>query len=338
MVYRSGIVDTLGAFKKNSGKSRGKAHTPLTKYAGLYKIKYNYCIQANVLETKMNEYRIKAYAKINLGLDVVRRLENGYHEVKMVMQTVGIYDVLDFQRTAGGIVITTDSGELPTDENNLIYKAAKLMMEAYHIGEGVKIHLEKHIPIAAGMAGGSTDAAATLKGMNRLFDLGCTLKDLMELGVKIGADVPYCVMGGTALAEGIGEKLTPLAPAPDCYVLVAKPDINVSTKYVYEHLDAQEIVKHPDIDGMVEAITEESLQGILDRMENVLETVTVSAYPVIQTIKDRMKELGAINSLMSGSGPTVFGIFVEKDMARRAYDKLEEEQLAKQIFLTEFCE
>ena len=281
---------------------------------------------------------MKAYAKINLGLDVVRRLENGYHEVKMVMQTVGIYDVLDFQRTDGGIVITTDSGELPTDENNLIYKAAKLMMEKYHINEGVKIHLEKHIPIAAGMAGGSTDAAAALKGMNRLFDLGCSLKDLMELGVKIGADVPYCVMGGTALAEGIGEKLTPLAPAPDCYVLVAKPDINVSTKYVYEHLDAQEISRHPDIDGMVEAIAEESLQGILDRMENVLETVTVKAYPVIQTIKDRMKELGAINSLMSGSGPTVFGIFVEKDMARRAYDKLEEEQLAKQIFLTEFCE
>lgn len=286
----------------------------------------------------MNEYRIKAYAKINLGLDVVRRLENGYHEVKMVMQTVGIYDVLDFKRIESGIVITTDSGELPTNEDNLIYKAAKLMMETYHISEGVEIHLEKHIPIAAGMAGGSTDAAATLKGMNRLFDLGCTLKDLMELGVRIGADVPYCVMGGTALAEGIGEKLTPLAPAPDCYVLVAKPDINVSTKYVYEHLDAQEIVKHPDIDGMVEAIAEESLQGILDRMENVLETVTVSAYPVIQTIKDRMKELGAINSLMSGSGPTVFGIFVEKDMARRAYEKLEEEQLAKQIFLTEFCE
>ena len=329
----------------------------MTKQTRLYRIKYNHCIQATepiahscdfanmvlnspciVLETKMNEYRIKAYAKINLGLDVVRKLENGYHEVKMVMQTVGIYDVLEFERAESGIVITTDSGELPTGEDNLIYKAAKLMIETYRITEGVKIHLEKHIPIAAGMAGGSTDAAATLKGMNRLFDLGCTLRDLMELGVKIGADVPYCVMGGTALAEGIGEKLTPLAPAPDCYVLVAKPDINVSTKYVYEHLDAQEIVKHPDIDGMVEAIAEESLQGILDRMENVLETVTVSAYPVIQTIKDRMKELGAINSLMSGSGPTVFGIFVEKDMARRAYDKLEEEQLAKQIFLTEFCE
>ena len=283
----------------------------------------------------MNEYRIKAYAKINLGLDVVRRLENGYHEVKMVMQTVGIYDVLDFERTDGGIVITTDSGELPTDENNLIYKAAKLMMETYPISGGVKIHLEKHIPIAAGMAGGSTDAAATLKGMNRLFDLGCTLKDLMELGVKIGADVPYCVMGGTALAEGIGEKLTPLAPAPDCYVLVAKPDINVSTKYVYEHLDAQEIVKHPDIDGMVEAIAEESLQGILDRMENVLETVTVSAYPIIQTIKDRMKELGAINSLMSGSGPTVFGIFDDKDKAMAAKEKCRELPYRCFVFVTD---
>ena len=283
----------------------------------------------------MNEYRIKAYAKINLGLDVVRRLENGYHEVKMVMQTVGIYDVLDFERTDGGIVITTDSGELPTDENNLIYKAAKLMMETYPISGGVKIHLEKHIPIAAGMAGGSTDAAATLKGMNRLFDLGCTLKDLMELGVKIGADVPYCVMGGTALAEGIGEKLTPLAPAPDCYVLVAKPDINVSTKYVYEHLDAQEIVKHPDIDGMVEAIAEESLQGILDRMENVLETVTVSAYPIIQTIKDRMKELGAINSLMSGSGPTVFGIFDDKQQAQICLNHMREQGSARQAYITD---
>ena len=220
----------------------------------------------------MNEYRIKAYAKINLGLDVVRRLENGYHEVKMVMQTVGIYDVLDFERTDGGIVITTDSGELPTDENNLIYKAAKLMMETYPISGGVKIHLEKHIPIAAGMAGGSTDAAATLKG--------------------------------TALAEGIGEKLTPLAPAPDCYVLVAKPDINVSTKYVYEHLDAQEIVKHPDIDGMVEAIAEESLQGILDRMDNVLETVTVSAYPIIHQQSDERKRSHGIRYFCrEGHGP-----------------------------------
>lgn len=285
----------------------------------------------------MNEYQMKAYAKINLGLDVVRRLENGYHEVKMVMQTVGIYDVLTFERIDEGIVVTTDSGELPTDENNLIYKAAKLMMEQYDIKEGVRIHLEKNIPIAAGMAGGSTDAAATMKGINRLFDLGCTLRDLMELGVKIGADVPYCIMGGTALAEGIGEKLTALPPAPECFLLVAKPDINVSTKFVYEHLDAAGVEKHPDIDGMVKAIREESLQGVLDRMENVLESVTVPAYPVIDTIKNRMRELGALNSLMSGSGPTVFGIFIEKEKAQEAYEIITKEGLAKQVFVTEFC-
>lgn len=285
----------------------------------------------------MNEYQMKAYAKINLGLDVVRRLENGYHEVKMVMQTVGIYDVLSFERAESGIVITTDSGELPTDENNLIYKAARLMFQHYGIKAGVHIHLQKNIPIAAGMAGGSTDAAATMKGINSLFDLGCSLEELMTLGVKIGADVPYCIMGGTALAEGIGEKLTALAPAPDCFLLVAKPDINVSTKYVYEHLDATGVEKHPDIDGMVKAIEEGSLQGIVERMENVLESVTIPAHPIIDTIKNRMQELGALRSLMSGSGPTVFGIFVEKEKALCAYEKLKEEQLAKQIFVTELC-
>lgn len=285
----------------------------------------------------MNEYQLKAYAKINLGLDVVRRLENGYHEVKMVMQTVGIYDELTFSCRESGIVITTDSGELPTNEDNLIYKAAKLLMERYDVKEGVSIHLQKNIPIAAGMAGGSTDAAATLKGINKLFDLGCTREELMELGVKIGADVPYCVMGGTALAEGIGEKLTALTPAPHCFVLVAKPDINVSTKYVYDHLDAAGVDKHPDIDGMVLAIEAGDLQGVLGRMENVLENVTIVAHPIIDTIKSRMKELGALNSMMSGSGPTVFGIFTEEEKAKEAYGKIMEEQLAKQVFVTTFC-
>ncbi len=285
----------------------------------------------------MNEYKTKAYAKINLGLDVIGRLENGYHEVKMVMQTVGIYDELSFEKTEAGIVVTTDSGELPTDENNLIYKAAKLMMETYGISEGVRIHLQKNIPIAAGMAGGSTDAAATMKGINRLFDLGCSMKELMELGVRIGADVPYCIMGGTALAEGIGEKLTALPPAPECILLVAKPDINVSTKYVYEHLDAEGVDEHPDIDGMVEAIEVKSLQGILDRMGNVLETVTVKAHPIIDTIKKRMMELGAAEAMMSGSGPTVFGIFTDETKAHEAYEQIKKEQLAKQIFVTEFC-
>ena len=287
----------------------------------------------------MDEISLKALAKINLGLDVLGKREDGYHEVRMVMQTIHLYDRVEIKKTRSPhIHVETNLYYLPVNEDNLVYRAAKLMKDEFQIKEGVRIVLQKFIPVAAGLAGGSSDAAAVLVGMNRIFNLGLKQNKLMELGLKIGADVPYCVMGGTALAEGIGEKLTPLAPAPDCYVLVAKPDINVSTKYVYEHLDAQEIRKHPDIDGMVEAIAEESLQGILDRMENVLETVTVSAYPIIQKIKDRMKELGAINSLMSGSGPTVFGIFVEKDMARRAYDKLEEEQLAKQIFLTEFCE
>lgn len=285
----------------------------------------------------MSKLEIKAYAKINLGLDVVRRLENGYHEVKMVMQTVGIYDVLTFEKASEGIVITTDSGELPTDENNLIYKAARLMKERYGITEGVRIHLQKNIPIAAGMAGGSTDAAATLKGLNELFELGAGKQELQEIGVKIGADVPYCVLGGTALAEGIGEKLTSLSSAPECVLLVAKPDINVSTKFVYEHLDAAGVDKHPDIDGMVEAIAEGSLQGIVERMENVLETVTIPAHPIIATIKSRMKELGAVNSLMSGSGPTVFGIFVDRETAEKAYEQIKNEQLAKQIFVTTMC-
>ena len=211
------------------------------------------------------------------------------------------------------------------------------MMETYKVKEGVQIHLQKNIPIAAGMAGGSTDAAATMKGLNRLFDLGCTLQELMELGVRIGADVPYCILGGTALAEGIGEKLTPLSPAPECFLLVAKPDINVSTKYVYEHLDAEGVTEHPDIDGMVKSIEEGSLEGILNRMGNVLENVTVKTYPVIDSLKKRMIDLGAAGSLMSGSGPTVFGIFLEEAKVQEAYAQIKKEQLAKQIFITDFC-
>lgn len=278
----------------------------------------------------------KAYAKINLGLDVVGRLPNGYHEVRMIMQTVGIYDVLTMKRIPAGIVVTTDHGELPTDENNLIYKSAKLMLEEYGITEGVQIHLEKHIPIAAGMAGGSTDAAATFLGMNQLFALNASEEKLRELGVRVGADVPYCIMGGTALAEGIGEKLQRLPAAPDCCLLVAKPDINVSTKYVYEHLDAEGVKEHPDIDGMIEALKQGSLEGIVSRLGNVLEAVTAKKYPVIHEIKQCMLDTGAAGSLMSGSGPTVFGIFAEKEAAQRALELIQEKKLAKQLFVTEF--
>ncbi len=267
---------------------------------------------------------------------MVRRLENGYHEVKMIMQTVNIYDRLVLTRISSGIRLTSDSGELPMDENNLIYKAACLMKEKYGIAEGVSVHLQKNIPIAAGMAGGSTDAAAAMLAIKELFGLEASKAELMELGVKIGADVPYCIMGGTALAEGIGEQLTSLPKAPQCHLLVAKPDINVSTKYVYEHLDAAGVTRHPDIDGMVRAIRQGSLQGIIERLGNVLETVTVPAYPIISTIKNQMQLLGAQGSLMSGSGPTVFGIFTEQEKALKAYEQIKKEQLAKQIFLTEF--
>lgn len=280
----------------------------------------------------------KAYAKINLGLDVVRRLENGYHEVRMIMQTVDICDVLTLKKTESGIVVTTDNGELPTDENNLIYKAAKLMMDKYNIKQGVHIHLEKHIPIAAGMAGGSTDAAGTFIGMNELFACGADEEQLRELGVKVGADVPFCIMGGTALAEGIGEKLTRLPKPPACFLLIAKPDINVSTKYVYEHLDAEGVEHHPDIDGMIRALADKDLTGIVERLENVLENVTVKKHPIIQEIKDTMVQAGAEGSLMSGSGPTVFGIFTEEKKAKAAFDALEAKQLAKQLFITCFCE
>lgn len=282
----------------------------------------------------MNDYRIKACAKINLGLDVIKKLENGYHQVKMIMQTVDICDELLLERADSGIVLTSDCPELSMGTDNLIYKAVRLMQETYRIPGGVRIHLKKRIPIAAGMAGGSTDAAAAMKGMNRLYGLDVPLRDLMSLGLALGADVPYCLMGGTALAEDIGEKLTALPPAPDCFILVAKPDISVSTRFVYEHLDAAGLTEHPDIDGMRAAIEQGSLQGILDRMGNVLETVTIPACPIIRQLKTKMRELGAVNSLMSGSGPTVFGIFLEEQKIRQARETLEKEALAKQLFVT----
>lgn len=282
----------------------------------------------------MQQEKLKAYAKINLGLDVIGRLPDGYHQVKMVMQTVGIYDELTFERAEQGIQITTDSGILPTDENNLIYKAARLMMEKYRIEEGIRVHLQKNIPIAAGMAGGSTDAAAAMQGMNRLFRLGVPKEELMREAVSIGADVPYCLLGGTALAEGIGEELTVLPPVPDMVLLVAKPEISVSTKYVYEHLDSAEKIEHPDIDGMVSAIREQSMDGILERMENVLETVTIPAHPVIAGLKERMLELGAKRSLMSGSGPTVFCVFESEEKAQYAYERMQQEKKAEQLFVT----
>lgn len=283
----------------------------------------------------MDSVVIKAMAKVNLGLDVLRRRENGYHDVKMVMQTVNLYDTLTISKTENAqIIITTNTGELPLNEDNLIYKAAKLL--STHTGKeyGVKIHLDKQIPIAAGMAGGSTDAAATLLGLNALYDLGLNKEELAKIGVKIGADVPYCIYGGTCLSEGIGEVLTKLPDAPDCFVVIAKPGIGVSTKYVYENLHIEAVKDHPDIDGMIDAIKADNLDGVAQKMENVLETVTIKRYPEIAVMKECLLENGAENALMSGSGPTVFGIFKEEEKAKRALFKLEETGLVKQGFVT----
>lgn len=285
----------------------------------------------------MESLSLQARAKINLGLDVLRRREDGYHEVKMVMQTVGICDRLDFTRLSENCIrVATNKEELPGDEHNLICKAARLMKETYGISEGISVRLEKNIPIAAGMAGGSTDAAATIHGMDQLFALGLSLEEKQRLGVRIGADVPYCLMGGTALSEGIGEVLTALPAAPEAFLVVAKPDINVSTRFVYENLHANSLTRHPDIDGMVESIRSGDLKGITDRMENVLETVTVKRYPVIAEMKAFLKEQGAMNALMSGSGPTVFGVFGEEERARRAFEAMRSRGFTKQLYLTDF--
>lgn len=277
---------------------------------------------------------LKALAKINLGLDVLGRRENGYHDVRMVMQTIYLYDNVTVEKTAeAGIQLECNLFYLPLDENNIAYKAAKLLMDEFDIQEGVRIVLDKHIPVAAGLAGGSANAAAVLVGMNRLFSLGLTQEDLMKRGVSLGADVPYCVMRGTVLAEGIGEILSPLPPLPKCTILIAKPGINVSTKTVYEKLDSQEITEHPDIDGILEGLDKQELHKVADCMGNVLETVTIGDYPVIEEIKDVMKENGALNAMMSGSGPTVFGIFDDRAKAQQAQQKIRELQIAKQVYI-----
>ena len=279
--------------------------------------------------------RLQAFAKINLGLDVLGKREDGYHEVRMIMQTIRMYDQLDMRKSVEpGIHLTTNKKYIPVDENNLVWRAAKLMMDTCGIIEGVSIHLHKVIPVAAGMAGGSSDAAATLVGMNRLFHCGLSKEKLMELGVQIGADVPYCVLRGTALAEGIGEKLTVLPPMPDCWILIGKPGISVSTKYVYTTLDLNTDTVHPDIDGMKKALEDGNLYGITERMGNVLQDVTIPAYPEVERIKDPMKALGAVNAMMSGSGPTVFGIFDNEEKAQKACQKLRESGSCQQVFLT----
>ena len=283
----------------------------------------------------MESIRLKARAKINLGLDVIGRRENGYHDVRMVMQTVGLYDRIIMTRIPEEeIRIKTNIGFLPVNENNLVYKAIMLMKNKYKLDGGIEVDLNKFIPVAAGMAGGSSDAACALFGMNRLFELNVPMRELMKLGVEIGADVPYCLMRGTALAEGIG-KAQRLPDMPFCHILIAKPPVNVSTKLVYEKLDNTDVKLHPDIDGIIEAIKLKDVALVASRMGNVLESVTVPLYPVIDSIKKDMIEHGAINAMMSGSGPTVFGIFPDEQSMIACQQFLRQKGEARQVYTTE---
>ena len=283
----------------------------------------------------MDEIRLKALAKVNLGLDVTGCREDGYHLVRMIMQTIHLFDSVQMEKTAEpDIQLTTNIRFLPVDEHNIAFKAARLLMDEFKLTQGVRIDIKKCIPVSAGMAPGSTDAAAVLYGMNLMYDLKLSQRQLAKRALTLGADVPYCLMRGTALAEGIGEKLTRLPAVPRCPVVIAKPGISVSTKWVYDRLSLDEQTKHPDIDQLITDIKQQNLNAMASHMGNILEEVTINEYPVIAQIKEHLLEHGALNAMMSGSGPTVFALFEERGAARDAADALRASGLARQIYVT----
>lgn len=269
----------------------------------------------------------KAFAKINLTLDVLGRRDDGYHDIRMVMQTVSLYDLVTVRRLEGQIedgtiTVETNLSFLPVGGDNLAYKAAKLFYDETGVRGGVAIRLDKHIPVGAGLAGGSSDCAVVLKAMNRLYSAGLPMRRLCELGAKLGADVPYCLLGGTRLAEGIGERLSPLPKLPFCYVLLVKPAFSISTKTVYEKIDSRGGYRRPDTDGVIRALKERSLDGVFGGMANVLEEVSIADYPVLAELKRSLIDLGADAAQMSGSGPTVFGLFTDRKKAVAAKREL----------------
>lgn len=288
----------------------------------------------------MDKLALKAYGKINLGLDVLRKRPDGYHDLKMIMQMVDVYDDIIITKTdrKDEIIVATDKFVLENEKGDLAYMAAKLLFDEFDIHQGIEIKINKRIPIAGGMAGGSSDCATTLMGINKMFDLKLSKEDLMKRGVKLGADVPYCVLGKTAIAEGVGEILTPLPTPPLCYVIIAKPPVSVSTAFVYGNIRPDEITKRPDIDGMAEAIKNGDLYKMSSLLYNVMEDVTVPEYPIIADIKKMMIENGALNSIMSGSGPTVFGIYDNLEKAENTMKLLKKSNLTEQLYLTKFIE
>lgn len=276
---------------------------------------------------------LKANAKVNLTLDALEKRSDGYHNLRMIMMEIPLFDTVSLCKQ-DDITVSTNLSFLPNNEKNIAYRAAKLFFEATGIVGGVSIQIEKRIPVSAGLAGGSTDAAAVLKGLNQMYDANLSLTQLQELGNQLGKDIPFCLQGGVALAEGTGELLTPLSSLPHCYLVLVKPKhLNVSTKEVFGALKASELELHPDTQGAIQAIQEHNLSGICRRMYNVLEEVTVKKHPIITEFKNIMLEYGALGSVMSGSGPSVFGIFSEYDLAQQAREKIL--TIDKQVFLME---
>lgn len=274
----------------------------------------------------------KAPAKINLLLDVLRKRDDGFHEVEMIMTMVDLADRLEMQELPRDqILLSSQAGFIPLDEKNLAFQAARLIKERYGVKRGVYIHLDKHIPVAAGLAGGSSDAAAALRGLNRLWDLKLSSEELESLGAELGSDVPFCIRGGTAIARGRGEKLQSITPPPQCWVVLAKPPINVSTADVYGKLRANEIRQHPSISAMLEALEQQSFPAMCAALGNVLETVTLDRYPEVRQIKECMIKLGADGVLMSGSGPTVFGLVSKEIKLTRIYNGLR--GFCKEVFV-----
>lgn len=275
---------------------------------------------------------IKAYAKINISLDVVGKREDGYHLLKMIMQNIDLYDIISVEKISKGIIMGCDKTYVPLDERNIAYRAARLFLDTYNIGGGVEIYIKKNIPVSAGLAGGSTDAAAVLKCMREIYEVNASDEELMGLGLKIGADVPYCILGGTALCEGIGEVVTPLKPFKNKILVLVKPNFGVSTKEVYKALNVEKIYKHPETERLIKYMEKDDLISLNRNMKNVLENVTIRNNPAIKKIKTRMINFNALGSLMSGSGPSVFGFFDDMLTAQRCYEELKKNY--SEVFIT----
>lgn len=276
--------------------------------------------------------KYKAYAKINISLDIVGKREDNYHLLRMIMQNIDLYDEIDVNKQDEGITITCNKNYVPVDSRNLAYRAAELFIEKYKISSGVKIDIIKNIPVSAGLAGGSTDGAAVLKALNIIFNTNASDDELMELGLKLGADIPYCIKGGTALCEGIGEKITPIKSFKDKILVLVKPAFGVSTKEVYKEFDINKAINHPDTEYLIQAIENDDLVSVCDNMKNLLENVTLRKHKILMRIKNEMNSYGALGSMMSGSGPTVFAFFDDMLKAQKCFEKMKENY--KEVYIT----